>query len=1034
MTLPSGPLRVLALLASAIEGKDAACTLPTARSSREALLSDLLAVLTDAPVSIFLPEGEANPVLGYIVHVMLSIIAADGTASARSLAASIVLAALRRHPSDGFVESILPATCTAILRALAVVEKLPCDLACTLMQALSLLLSRGLSRATKDGKVDVILARLEAIASNLGVLAATSQKMLQCCTAYLDMMLSVLLAIAAPRRVQGAPSLDSGATGSLDGSLAVQEGRVHAVICAIAQAIALCQGDNAIATWTVGDVLQRRACAFLAAHPHLQRAAWASLHTLIESEGIGEILSEARSFYSLPQDACGRGRREAISKCVVTVRGLLAVMEPSLWCQEASLAPLFNLVTALAAFVLPPPRVFCEVSSSSKDLSKLASQGWAPEAVRCVAGGDSSLSANMIAILQSVSSHTGGMQGLFEHFAPAPSQGSAELHGNASVSSVYSEGGRFHCLAQVILGWMRPARHASGNEAVESSSRGGDAVAEFALHVIDYLIISFDSLQCRQYEETAGEASGGGLELSYKAISDAEEYWATAWTSTVAALLLSLQERQRSKDLSSVDAKGEHSAAATLQATVEHLICPLLSLQSWPNAHLAGSAEALLLHVAGNGRELDAFLYEKRHAIVDQIASAIRLPLLYPRAPATLKVFLAHLRERLSGPTAMNIASIADVLGEMSENAAHLQMRPGYVTLLLEAFTAILSIEPPHSDSDGRGEEEEIARREAGATNNEDKEAATLDAPPNVRQQLYISIARLAVHFVSDDCVSIRLAALAILRQSFASKERCKDSFAVGEESRLVEGEGKNLFLPLLHHTWGPLLARIQHDPEDCVVVASLLVLRAQCSHGCGGGDFLRDRIVQDLIPTTLAKIKRATLQTGNDLGVDGARNANLWTVVEAVVGIISTLTKTPCLSLSVLEEIVKGILALTIAATIQGRNVTADPHRDPLTDAKAATANVSRAAALIRELVRAEGDKVWFILKVRLHSYNEPFPSPFSMEGARGALPPIDVGPFVWTRSELSFLPRQPHGSQYGREAEEGPIPAIVQRVLSAI
>ena len=218
-----------------------------------------------------------------------------------------------------------------------------------------------------------------------------------------------------------------------------------------------------------------------------------------------------------------------------------------------------------------------------------------------------------------------------------------------------------------------------------------------------------------------------------------------------------------------------------------------------------------------------SLLLGRMAVLLAQIASDLRYPALYPQAPLVFsQLVTVILEDRAFSASYIDARSLVDIVKEMDDRAAELQIHPGYCLLLFNALdkSAMLARQgvtvlptDPKLVSDDEPE------------NNE-----PLNRPLTLEEELAEAIIRLAVHFITHDEERLRLAALYAL------------SSAV---SVFRPGKAAEPLYPLVHLTWRPLLARLS-DGSLHVARQALQVISVQARLA---GEFMRDRMQREMLP-----------------------------------------------------------------------------------------------------------------------------------------------------------------------------------------
>lgn len=439
--------------------------------------------------------------------------------------------------------------------------------------------------------------------------------------------------------------------------------------------------------------------------------------------------------------------------------------------------------------------------------------------------------------------------------------------------------------------------------------------------MVDFLVEAVETFCCRDLSPA---------ELDKMEIE--QEFWLAAWCACVDSLL-------RGADIT--------GAAA---AVLDYLCRPLLmisgSVRVTPTSNCAQHLLTLLAEQRLQGKtgddddddtwigqqpSLTRYLWRQAPALLSSIAADLRYPTIYPRAPLALSQLLGTLRPGTKVP----VTSVLDLVREVGDRAAQLQHCPGYALLLLQAMQECAELARGHftPPSENRQDEEE--------------EATALERAKSLEEELASSVAGIAINFLTDDQVAVRLAALRVLDRAVA----------VFVESPT---DAKGTFLPLAHQMWGPLLGRLRTDPSLEVARHALALINGQCQIA---GDFLADRIQRELLPLLGGMLAR-------EAGLVQSQS----TIVPAVVSIIQRMGRAS-------SRTIRG--ALTALLGLCGTSV-----------------GLEETVRSIEALACVDSDHVWFVLAVQwggCGASDDPQALPRTLTHPSRAdyYPPIDTAKF---------------------------------------
>ena len=159
--------RIMALIIASMEGDKVELN-DTAKGDAAKIqrLAELQSMIEHVPVEI-LGRSSSFPALGFVVSSLLKMITGSGPPSLRIRSAEALFTLLRRNPSKEFIETVVPALMTGLLRLAAGWEREPASLILTLLACMELLLVRGGARIKKDGKFDVVISRISRLACTM---------------------------------------------------------------------------------------------------------------------------------------------------------------------------------------------------------------------------------------------------------------------------------------------------------------------------------------------------------------------------------------------------------------------------------------------------------------------------------------------------------------------------------------------------------------------------------------------------------------------------------------------------------------------------------------------------------------------------------------------------------------------------------------------------------------------------------------------------------------------------------------------------
>lgn len=448
-------------------------------------------------------------------------------------------------------------------------------------------------------------------------------------------------------------------------------------------------------------------------------------------------------------------------------------------------------------------------------------------------------------------------------------------------ANISEQASQLLCLGRVLSSWP--------------STEDAPAAALFAA---DQLVASLDDFYCRDPSL-----------LDAGCVSRDEDSWLMAWCAAAAG---------------AVSRFGTQQGVCTEAQTLDYLVCPLVSLLAAHSLQVQDAARRVLaaLALSNGASDLVLFLGEREESIVDQIASYLRFPSLYPRGPLVLASFIDAMG------ASCRIALLADLVTEMAERAADYQDSPAYVLLLLGALSRCAATASRTKTVLG-------ADRTKGPRSKELVDTEDVEPQASLEQEVGAALMRLAVNFVADDEVRVRLAALDLLA----------DAVAVFADD--TKGS-QALLLPLVHHTWRPVVSRLL----DGSLEVSRRALRVIAAQSRVAGDFLRDRVQKEMLPKVDAVLAREVETVGMESSVP------------ALLEILRNIGRADG---RVVQSAVHTVLGVC------GRGVS-----------------VPTAVALIKSLAEIDADQVWFVLLGQLstehYTINPPEGTPF---------PPIDLVPF---------------------------------------
>lgn len=456
----------------------------------------------------------------------------------------------------------------------------------------------------------------------------------------------------------------------------------------------------------------------------------------------------------------------------------------------------------------------------------------------------------------------------------------------------------------------------------------------FTAHWLDRLIDAYDRFMTRETDPL--------IATSLSVATASEEVWHLAWISALEACLVPASRGEE---------RGEDQYYA-LRA--------LLGLASHPLPSIADMAGALIERVARAQGHPSPTRMIRVHCLglLEQIASDIRYPLLFPGAPLQLCKLMEMTTSEGGGGEGEkdtrqeeNIIAASRLLAlvrDMEESVAKLQTCPGYVLATLHALHAIVSLAGRMDVMVPMGGERHL--RESGLREKQGEEeegssmaADSLDPIMSVEQELVASILRtVAVHFVEHSEERIRLAALSLL------------ATAVPVFRHTWGPLGDNGKRQLVHLTWQPVLGRLLRDPMVSVRRAALNVLLQQ-AHLVG--DFMRDRIRKELLP-------------------------NLGTIL---AGETTTRERNQCLKS--LIDLLRGCFAAGHArANTSSSAVVPMAVKHILNLCREGSLGPAEGVSLLVSLASLDGDRLWYMLVVQYGT---------ELELSRPGAPTIDLRPW---------------------------------------
>jgi hypothetical protein len=446
------------------------------------------------------------------------------------------------------------------------------------------------------------------------------------------------------------------------------------------------------------------------------------------------------------------------------------------------------------------------------------------------------------------------------------------LFGRSNLEIVFNDdlfdGAKLLCWGQVLCGLESPT-------AIESA--------------IDTLVVLFEDFASRS------------IEKEWEGLQNEELYWHLCWCSAVSALV-------------SISVSG---------SSLEYFVWPLLSLCSAHNIQLQDAAKSILDSITKKTGfpRVDDLVKDQLPMLLGRLASDLRYPLLYPRAPLVLAEIV---------PLVENTAMIVDTLRELEARAAEYQTFPAYSLLLLRAMercalvsTLTFTLKPNDPKDKGEGGEEG---------------EGALNEPMTVEEELSAMILQTAIHFVTCNEERVRLAALGVLLAA----------------TKVFKQERSSVFLPLAHHTWKPLLARLG-DP--CLEVARLALKTISIQAGIAG-QFLRDRIQKELWPVVGGLLSREGATVSRD------------TSISIILELLGRMGKAS-------SEVIRSTTHVLISLCGEG------------------ILTIGVTLRMLRELATVDADQVWFVLAVQL--------SPNMRVLQRDGLPSLDLVQWKLTNSNFS-------------------------------
>ncbi|PJF17672.1 hypothetical protein PSACC_02523 [Paramicrosporidium saccamoebae] len=279
----------------------------------------------------------------------------------------------------------------------------------------------------------------------------------------------------------------------------------------------------------------------------------------------------------------------------------------------------------------------------------------------------------------------------------------------------------------------------------------------------------------------------------------------------------------------------------------ESLIRPLLRLKTALNVPVqeAANVTGTKLAVLFGFDSFHELLQDRGEVLLNNISADLRYPTLFPHTPLVLAELIR------SVDYSLHATVLLDIVRELEDRAWQYQRYSGYSLSLLSALKTTLSVfrnsETP-VPKDPKIEEEE-----------------PLNLPMTIEEELTDAALKVAIHFVTSDEERIRLEALEVLHGA----------------CRVFTKERSSVFLPVVHSTWRPLVARLT-DPSLIVARYALQIIGSQAAIA---GSFMADRVQKELLPNIGAVFSRESATTG--------RVSSVFVVVDLLrsLGRISPLT-----------------------------------------------------------------------------------------------------------------------------------------------
>lgn len=259
------------------------------------------------------------------------------------------------------------------------------------------------------------------------------------------------------------------------------------------------------------------------------------------------------------------------------------------------------------------------------------------------------------------------------------------------------------------------------------------------------------------------------------------------------------------------------------QNYVPFMLKSLLFLKGSPSFPVREAAEHVLSTLASslNFKHLDKVTSSFGDMLLDLIARDMRFPLLFPSAPRQLSYLL-----KVVAPPTFKAANFLSILRDIEDLISSFQNNSAYMQTLLDLFLVILEVV--------QGKETPVPRRK-------EEKKETVEPILSAEQTLATIMIHCAIHFLTDDNLTVRLTALKVLESAIGP-------FTVGSTKN-----ANDALFPLIHQTWQPLLARL-HDHHFDVVMSALRVVEYQTQMA---GDFMRDRVQKQLLGSSLSNLMR---------------------------------------------------------------------------------------------------------------------------------------------------------------------------------